>query len=254
MKKLLVAVMLVASFIFVFSSENVLFDNAHAQTAGSAHWTIDTGFSYFADDVEDAGFRVNSIDYGEIKASLLEQFDILVIPEPNNPFDREEIEDIKDFVKNGGGLFLISDHKGADRNHNGWDSIKIYNKFVDDFGFKFNERTFSEHPLKGDRLDCSVMEGVFEVGSWGGTSIEVLDPSKVKGLINVSNSNGGDPFVVVAEYGKGRIVAVGDSSPFDDGSMSSEKLYANYQMYDHRNMAVNLVDFLAKKNGFDIFK
>lgn len=34
------------------------------------------------------------------------------------------------FVKNGGGLFMISDHTGADRNNDGEDAVEILNDLM----------------------------------------------------------------------------------------------------------------------------
>jgi len=45
-----------------------------------------------------------------LDASLLENYDILVIKCPTTSFSKEEVEAIVDFVRNGGGLYLIGDH------------------------------------------------------------------------------------------------------------------------------------------------
>lgn len=236
-----------------FASGNVLFDAAHAQKAGSADWVIDGGFSDFADELENAGFQINAIEYGEISAAVLKDFDVLVIPEPNDPFSRYEETVIKDYVKNGGGLFLVGDHKGADRNNNGWDAVDIFNRFVPEFGFRFVEHTFSEHPMRGKRYDHPVVEGVYDVGGWGCTTMEVIN-NNMKGLIYSGYK--GTPYIVAGDYGKGRIVVVGDSSPLDDGtkaSGSTSGLHDNYNMseYDHHRFSVNAVKWLNKEFSKD---
>lgn len=257
MKKFTVFLVTVFFVFNVYAQKKALFDNAHAQTAGSAHWTIETGYSDFADDLEKAGFEVNAIEY-DVTYDVLKKYDIYVIPEPNNPFSENEINAIKKYVSEGGGLFLIADHKGADRNHNGWDAVKIYNRFVDAFGFRFDAETYSIHPIKGKILDCSLMKGVDTVGTWGGTSISILKPQYATGLIHLPSNKGGNPYIVASVYGKGRVIAIGDSSPFDDGTMSSRdgsrKLYNNYnqQGYHHRIMSVNFAKYLAKEIGDDL--
>jgi len=248
-------------FIFIlsfsgFSQIKVLFDNTHAQRAGSADWTITTGFSNFAADLENTGYLVNSLEHGPIKLEVLSKYDVFIIPEPNNPLKADEINAVKTFVKNGGGLFLISDHAGADRNNNGWDAVKIFNVFVSEFGFIFEEHGYSEHPINNNKYECSIMQGVNEVGSWMGTSIYIKDPSKVLGMISFSSSHGGNPYIIVAAYGAGRIAAVGDSSPFDDGSASKNiirgGLHNNYKDYDDRQMAINLSKWCAKDLGNEL--
>ncbi|MCK9474560.1 MAG: GldG family protein [Candidatus Muirbacterium halophilum] len=257
MKRMVVFLVAVFLVFNVYAQKRVLFDNAHAQTAGSAHWTIETGYSDFADDLTGAGFEVNAIEYA-VTYDVLKKYDIFVVPEPNNPFSETEIKAITKFVSEGGGLFLIADHKGADRNRNGWDAVKIYNKFVDNFGFKFDAETYSIHPIMGKRLDCSLMENVKTVGTWGGTTLSVTDSKNAVGLIHLSSSKGGNPYIVAAIHGKGRVIAVGDSSPFDDGTMSngkaSRKLYNNYNQegYHHRIMSVNFAKYLAGEIGEDL--
>ncbi|MHB8338920.1 MAG: DUF4350 domain-containing protein [Ignavibacteriaceae bacterium] len=46
----------------------------------------------------------------ELTDKLLNNYDILFIKTPTGPFTQSEIESIKRFVANGGGLFLIGDH------------------------------------------------------------------------------------------------------------------------------------------------
>lgn len=235
----------------------ILFDNTHAQVAGSASWTITTGYSDFAGELSKAGFEVNALNQGPINLDTLNEFDILVIPEPNRPFSADEISAIKTYTHEGHGLFLICDHNGSDRDGDGWDSIRIYTVFVSDFGFSFDKRTMSEHPLTNKLNHCSVMSGVEHVGSWGATSISILKPASVTGLICFSAKYGGNPLIVVSKYGQGRIAAIGDSSPFDDGSKNSSKsrtLYDNYNMpdYDHHQMSVNLVKWCAGQLGEDL--
>ena len=251
MKKITTIFLVMFFVVALYCEPQVLFDNGHAQTAGSANWTINTGFSKFAHDIENLGYFVNSVN-GPISSELLTDFNVLVIPEPNNPFSDFEIAAMKKFVYNGGGLFLIADHYGADRNNNGWDAVKIFNNFIKIFGFEFNKSSYSEHPINNKRVECSVMQGVNSVGAWGGTDINILDDKRAMGLICYSDSKGANPFVVVATYGKGRIAAIGDSSPIDDGTMADDRLYNNYDDFDDRQMAINLFKWCAKMIGNDL--
>jgi len=252
MKKYLLLVLVLIFSFYGFSNVKVLFDNTHAQQAGSANWTINTGFSRFADDLTALDYTVNSLEHGPIKGETLSDYNVFIIPEPNTPFKASEITAIKSFVKNGGGLFLISDHNGADRNNNGWDAVKIFNVFVSEFGFDFETHSFSEHPINSNRYECSIMDGVNEVGSWMGTSIKIFDTSKVLGMMSFSSSHSGNPYIVVSTYGKGRVAAVGDSSPFDDGTASKGGLHNNYKDFDDRQMAINLSKWCAKKLGNEL--
>ncbi|MDD5091170.1 MAG: hypothetical protein PHQ23_09655 [Candidatus Wallbacteria bacterium] len=252
-----------AMFLVLVSSASaeikVLFDNTHAQIAGSAHWTIVSGYSSFADHLSANGYQVNSLNVGPITPETLREFDVFVIPEPNNPFSEAEISTIKKFTSEGGGLLLIGDHFGADRNNNGWDAVRIYNEFTGDFGFTFDKKTMSEHPIAYKNKECSVTNGVDSIGAWGGTSISVLAPESVMKLFSFSEKYGGNPYIVIARYGTGRIAAIGDSSPFDDGTKDTSvippvRLYNNYHMtqHDHPQMGLGLVNWCSGRSGSDI--
>src|SRR5437016_3469215 len=145
--------------------KTILFDAKHAQTAGNADWTLDEdscgiaqrfptpdqttvtpstpetywsgAFSAFGIDLVKKGFHVESlpkgarITFGDASnAQDLSHYDVFVIPEPNVRFTAAEITAIRSFVQNGGGLFMISDHAGSDRNGDGFDSPSIFNDLM----------------------------------------------------------------------------------------------------------------------------
>src|SRR6202022_4681644 len=145
--------------------KTILFDAGHAQTAGNADWTLDEdscgtaqrfptpdqagitsstpetywsgAFSAMGVDLVKKGFHVESLPVGarisyndSTNAQDLKNYHVFVIPEPNIRFTAAEISAIKSFVQNGGGLFMIADHAGADRNNDGWDAPGIFNDLM----------------------------------------------------------------------------------------------------------------------------
>lgn len=106
----------------------ILFDAGHAQTAGSADWVIDGAFSDFADSLIAAGFALEQVTE-PLSMDKLSQADIVIIPEPSNPFKISEQEALLSYVESGGILFLIGDHYNADRNFNRWDANEILNGY-----------------------------------------------------------------------------------------------------------------------------
>ncbi|KLO21647.1 DNA-binding protein [Marinitoga sp. 1197] len=222
-------------------ANRVLFDNNHGQTAGNADWVINGGYSDFADAAKNLGLKVEEIkeDFNE---DILNMYKILIIPEPNKPFKDFEVSAILKFVKNGGSLFIISDHGNSDRNGNGWDSPKIFNTFVEKFGFKFAGDDLEEAPL-AYVYNHEITKGIKKIGVWNGSSIEVLN-DKVKVLIANSENK---PYMVVTTYGKGKVVAIGDSSPFDDGTGDTGDLLHNgWQWGDDAQLAINTIKYLIK--------
>lgn len=119
------------------TGKRVLFDNAHAQTAGAADWIIDGAFSDFADGLRAAGFAVESLertaphrfDTPAITYKRLKDYDVFVIPEANIPFKTAEQDAIVQYVQDGGAVFFIADHYNADRNKNRWDSSEVFNGY-----------------------------------------------------------------------------------------------------------------------------
>ncbi len=247
---LLVLLMLPALF-FLYPSAGrgdvpiVLFDNAHAQTAGNADWTIYGGYSDMGDAVRFLGCRVQSQDGGLLNERRLSDVDVLISPEPNRAFRKDEMAAIVAFVRRGGGFFLITDHARSDRNNDGVDSVDIANDFTRYFGIKVEYKWFSLAPIKCTRKHF-ITDGVIQVGQWGGAGILCVS-SRAK--VVISHKKG--VYLATAEVGKGRVVVLVDSSPFDDGSGApGDKLYDgwNNPSFNHERLALNCVRWLLKQD------
>ncbi|BBE30723.1 hypothetical protein OSSY52_08640 [Tepiditoga spiralis] len=250
---------------------DVLFDNAHSQTAGNADWTITGGFSDFANDIKKIGLNVQQWGNDETGSSqrdddapitydTLKNFKVYIIPEPNKPFTSQEQADIIKYINDGGSVFFISDHIRADRNNNGWDAVQIFNGFkrgthtienknnyTDDFvgklGFRFREVQYSQDPITNMKTH-EITNGVTQVGMWAGSTLYIKD-SNINGLVYLTNENSG-PYVIAGTYGKGKFVAIGDSSPIDDGSGADSKLYDGYNDLDDAKLCMNIIKWLNK--------
>lgn len=232
----------------------VLFDNFHLESIGNANWTITGGYSDFADTIRSMGYRVDEIKNASVSVELLKKYDAFVIAEPNLKFSSDEESAIVEYVKGGGGLFLIADHAGADRNNDGWDAVRIFNNFSQNFGMKFADKWIKkEMPLKGKFEQTDLTCQVKYCGTWGGTTIDLSGAAK--GHIFVSDQNGGGAYLATSELEKGRVVAMGDSSPFDDGTgdKGAVDLTDGYNLLDcdHRQLAVNAMCYILKKSPKD---
>lgn len=222
--------------------KNVLFDAAHSQKAGNADWVTEGAFSDFGDKVEELGMKFYS-EKLKLTKELLELFGILILPEPNAPYTQEEISAIIEFVKNGGGLFVISDHGHSDRNGNGWDSVKIFNEFVPNFGFEFVGDNLEEAPL-AHILPDEITKNIKEIGLWNGSSIKVLKKD-VKILIKTSENK---PFMIKTKFENGSVIAIGDSSPFDDGTGDAgDMLHNGWSWGDDSKLAENVLKYFLNE-------
>ncbi|SFJ86531.1 Gldg family protein [Thermoflavimicrobium dichotomicum] len=239
------------------ASKKILFDQGHGQTAGNADWTIEGGYSEFAEALRKAGYTVESTK-DRFTLSLLQRYQVLILPEPNTNYSNEEKSAINQFIKNGGGVYFIADHADSDRNHDGWDSVDIFNGYKKDryqpeqdwvgktFGFFFSRKTLTQAPIES--ISPNVLtEKVNAVGCWACTTIQLTD--KNQRITEDVNFTGQEKnyYHIHGIYGSGRFAAIVDSSPYDDGTGApGKKLHPNWKQYDHARLAVNTIQWLAR--------
>ena len=276
------------------TKHRVLFDDTKAETAGNADWIISTSMpdptaqnaspsvetdwtgaisawgvalqktGNYTLDTLPAG---KTITYGDSSnAQDLSKFDEFVLPEPNVLLSAAEKTAVMTFVKNGGGLFLISDHTGSDRNNDGADSPKIINDLLtnnsvdstDPFGFSVDLANIaSGFPSAISDSTDPVLHGPYGTVTAGalynGTTMTLhpADNSSVKGLLYVSGATKGGntgAFFVTSSFGSGRVAIWGDSSDIDDGTgQSGNTLYNGWNDANATDsqLGLNATEWLA---------
>ncbi|MFB7331115.1 hydrolase [Streptomyces adustus] len=273
------------------TTHRVLFDNAHAETAGNADWIISTSqpdplgqnsnptsetswtgaLSSWGVALQKTGSYSlktlpsgSSLSYGGSTATDLANFDTLVLPEPNTLFTTAEKTAIMNFVKNGGGLFMISDHTGADRNSDGYDALEILNDLMtnnsvdstDPFGFSIDTLDVSsDYPTAISDSSNAVLNGSFGkvtkslIADGTTATLKPADNSSVKGLVYRTGYSGNTgAFFATSTFGSGRVAFWGDSSPIDDGTgQSGNTLYDGWNDTGATNaaLALNATAWLA---------
>jgi len=313
MKQRSLSVFLITLLILVATSvaaqqKTILFDAAHAQTAGNADWTLDedscgiaqrfptpdqagitsaTAETYWNGahsamgvDLVKKGFHVESlpvgarISYGDgTNAQDLSHYNIFVMPEPNIALTSTEITAIRNFVQNGGGLFMIADHAGADRNNDGIDAAGVFNALMGSpslFGITYNDNSadttfgwFDDHPdgnFTTDTTSPIIWAGAFGVpsstrglGLFGSSSMTLSGVAKghVWKTTSTHDTSTGVTFAT-STYGTGRIAAIADSSVTEDatnGCGHSTFLGYNDPSYDNGLMVANGIAWLASGSG-----
>ncbi len=190
------------------TSARILFDNAHAETAGNADWIISTAqpdpfaqnaspasetdwtgaisawgvsLAQYPADYPTLRTTKTALTYGSTGNALdLTTFDELVIPEPNTAFTAAERTAIMRFVQDGGGLFLIVDHDQSDRNNDGVDSVDIANQLfssngIDDtnpFGVTVDYKNYSSE--NETNIPSSARSHPVIDGPWGTVTGSIL--------------------------------------------------------------------------------
>ncbi|MEU1482018.1 hydrolase [Streptomyces sp. NPDC005760] len=267
----------------------ILFDNAHAETAGNADWIVSTSqpdplgqdsspsaetdwtgaLSSWGVALQKTGdyslkTATSALTYGGSSATDLSNFDTLVLPEPNTLFTAAEKTAIMTFVKNGGGLFMISDHTGADRNNDGEDAVEILNDLMtnnsvdstDPFGFSIDSLSISsDYPSAISDSTNPVLHGSFGtvtkslIASGTTATLKPADNANVKGLLYRTGYSGNTgAFFATSTFGSGRVAFWGDSSPIDDGTgQSGNTLYDGWNDSGATNaaLALNATAWLA---------
>ncbi len=282
----------------VSTGKKFLFDNTKAETAGNADWVIDednnnalryptplqstvtttTAEIYWTGAISSWGIAL--VKGGNIVETLpssgtitynvtsnpqdLKNYNVFVVDEPNIRFTTAEKQAILNFVKNGGGLFMVSDHNNSDRNNDGWDSPAIWNDLMTNngmvnnpFGFKIDLvdiTNTSTNVLTGNATN-TILHGsqgnVTKLAFNNGATMTVSPTinSTVKGLIWQSGMTQNSTKIMCASstYNLGRVFVIGDSSPIDDGTgASGNTLYTSWSINTHKQLMMNASLWLAK--------
>ena len=245
-------------------------------TASTAETYWEGALSYWAIDCVKKGYQVETLPYNAVisygnasNSQDLSNYKIFVVVEPNIKFSASEKTAIINFVQNGGSLFMVSDHIVSDRNNDGFDSPQILddlmhnNGIVDNpFGIIFDSANISGSSstlstFANDSLLHNTTTGFGNVSQvlWSnGTTMTInptINPSVRAAVFKSGSSTSGKTNILVAyaRYGLGKVVAFGDSSPFDDGTGDSNDVLYNGYITDaagnHQKLIMNATIWLA---------
>ena len=195
---------------------------------------------------------------------LLNDYDVLILKCPTNPYSQNEVNDIVNFVENGGGLYLIGDHTDV------FGMNTRLNKLSQKFGIIFNTDSTYElgtgqtsiydpseifpHPIIQNMdnfyflTSCTleapinsenVIIGNKLLGEPGTYSTENFFREYSEDL---DNEYGFLLQVVALKHGKGRVVAFTDSTCF-----------SNFCIYmdGYENFNLGTIEYLNRENTFD---
>lgn len=224
---------------------------------------VKTGYT-----VESLPYNV-PITYGDnTNPQDLSNYDAYIVDEPNIVFTAAEKTAILNFVRNGGGLFMVSDHDVSDRNNDGWDSPHIWNDLMTNntvqtnpFGLSVDLQNFSGSfffaATAGDPLLNGPYGAVSEVKWSNGTSM-TLDPTvnpTVNAVVYKGGTTSGNSNVLFAKgyFGSGKFAIMGDSSPTDDATGDpNDQLYNGWitdASGNHRKLIMNATIWLVTKTS-----
>jgi PKD repeat protein len=250
-----------------------------AAPTSEADWN--GGISAWAFDLYKAGYTVQTlpptgrVTYGDAtNAQDLANYAVYIIPEPYLKFTAAEKQAILTFVQNGGGLFMVGNHPGAIRysGTGGTDAYTVFNDLVavnggNPFGFTFVPGhgpgdTLANTTSTAFSTSTSPAAQAIVHGAYGGLGLmdfhsysylnfsTAQNPS-VQEILHTQISGDTGSFIVTCTVGSGRVVAISDSSPSDDGTTttSGKSLHASYGINSNRAFYLNATTYLAGDAG-----
>ena len=250
-------------------------DPSPVNPASETSWN--GGISAWGFDLFKAGYKVQTlpptgrVTYGDVtNAQDLSNYQVYIIPEPYLLFSAAEKQAILSYVQNGGGLFIVCNHIGAARysGTGGTDAYTVFNDLVNVAGTNPYGFTFVAGHGPGDALAnttstafstaTDVATQAIVRGAFGGLSLmdfhsysylsynTGLNPS-VKEILHTQVSGDTGSFIVTSTVGAGRVVAISDSAPADDGTTTTagKALHNSYTINSNKAFFLNSCAYLA---------
>jgi hypothetical protein len=260
----------------------VLFDEAHHN-----FHTASGRYKAFADLITNDGYRVTP-NKQKFSRESLGGYDILVIanalgadapsdPKASSPaFAEAECDAVRDWVRRGGGLLLITDHHptgAAAENLARRFGVEMRDSTVVDTAesnhlkgyvevnleFRRDNHLLIEHPITRGRVTT---ERVNRVVTFGGQSIK--GPTKSAGFLELGGtaidvlpsrervSAAGRFQAVAMTFGKGRVVVTGEAGMLsaqlvaeEEGRPPTAPWGMNFPGVDNRQLALNIMHWLS---------
>jgi PKD repeat protein len=185
-----------------------------------------------------------------ITADLLHSFRILVITGLtveygySQPYSSSEISAIKEWVSNGGSLLLDGDQHA-------WDQLNALSR---EFGIGFLDNVIQDptnnyendprNPLIHVFYPHPVTYGLSQIVFAYGSSMVISNPAMALGFTDEDSVPANSPVLVSAQFGVGRVVAIGDGNAINDWGVQTP--------FDNMKLLRNMVDLLTARDDLSI--
>jgi hypothetical protein len=237
----------------------ILFDEYHAE------WKPSLQFSEFIWTLEAKGYIIEFSDQ-DIDSYLLSRYNTLVLLTPSREFKTFEKEAIRTFVENGGGLILFGEEERILESE---DVIDPLNSISSMFGITFNSDTVSDPELENQVPDTELTRrdpdqfviiktfkrhdatwNIFNLGYIIGCSLDVSSPAVELAFGNpttIADSKEGEEVVVMAgaEFGLGKVVAIGDKDFLVGGSRRFGSHDGFLPYGDNERLGLSIVEWVS---------
>lgn len=239
--------------------------NRHNHRHHHAYHTV-SGYGRFVDALREEGFEVDVATAHGFDRGILDQYDVFFIGEQTHHgrfMTEREVEDLRDWVEDGGGLYITAEHSNA------YNMAETFNRVMEGFPVRARRDTIDDReqvrrPFSSDWPILSsppnaphpVGDGIDEYMHYAGCSFDsphgilfssptswadyyqAHDPPIYNGDTKHQDTEPRGPHagVVAFEQGAGRVVASGDHN-----ALSNPNLYWG----DHYRYALQAIGWLA---------
>jgi hypothetical protein len=202
---------------------------------------LDTTYSQLAKILQDNDFDVEPYTEYMILAKNLERAEVIVFGCPNSSKLRPaEIDILKRYVKNGGGLLLLS-LSGGDRG-----LMNNLSQVSKGFGISFENTAVRDErsnaglptmPIITNVVSHPVTEDVQDILVPSGCTLNVTTKATTLASTSDTADPPNKPVIAIAEAGKGRVLCVGSYEVFRKGGGMKHK--------GNQAFAVNAIKWLS---------
>ncbi len=258
---------------YIKQSPTVLYDEAHLNT----HTSKGT-YKPFVDLISNDGYKVY-VNRQKFSIPVLQSYDVLVIsnaksdkdlPRDAGAFADGECKAVADWVREGGSLLLIADHHPfglANRALAASFGVKMGGGSVKDGSVQDGQLEFSRsNGLLGEHATTNRLDKIitFTGQSLAGDAVSLLKfganttevrPDSIWQKEGKNYIRFGKPEPVAGlsqamalEYGKGRVVVLGDAAMISAQKLFGRRFGMNYPVVsDNRQFTLNLMHWLTRK-------
>lgn len=241
------------------SLQRVLFDISHfssyatnlkeASEINPTH-PEDSSYSKSLDFLDVHGFNI-VINRDKITENTLRNIDIVILPHNSSPefefvvkgeqllYSRDEIDNLVNFVKNGGGLLLFGESEINKYGNNLNDLLREFDGEVKNNTLIDRESNFNNTPHwpKVDKVDSKLYSNVKEIATYRGSTLKLGNDWEILAISKITSNFPNEPVISSIKFGEGRVLLFSDSDLFSDDSIED---------LDNKNLFLNSILYLIQ--------
>ena len=218
------------------------------EVGAPGEYTIEGGYSKFAEELKNKGYEVASITRGDLTKSALEPYSILVLPGLGKSLSTDEISAIIEFVQKGRGLYLDGGGTTANQLTPLFGVTLDSGMLIDttDQIPNMNDRNSFTLDRFNDQEGMSTLRyGVTKIGFYRGSGFKITsDKAKIiaQGNSDTYSDTGSfapgsyPPIAVASLYSDGLVFITDDADPLTNKYLND---------YNNKRFGLNIIEWLG---------